>query len=143
MLREWNLQHGAQCGARVELVNWRTHTRPAAGGRPQALINRQAFDACDVVVAIFWARFGSPTGRAASGTVEEIERGIKQRKQVLVYFCNRPTQGTKTGRARVERFRRDFGAKALYCDYSDVGSFERLLRSHLAATMNDLLKRRS
>jgi hypothetical protein len=75
--------------------------------------------------------------------VEEIERGIKQRKQVLVYFSKRPTPGAKsTGRSRVERFRRAFGEKALYCEYSDVRSFEQFLRNHFATTMHDLLKRR-
>ncbi len=44
LLRDWNLQHGQGHGVRVELVNWRTHTRPATGKRPQALVNKQAFD---------------------------------------------------------------------------------------------------
>lgn len=143
VLREWNLQHGQRCGARVELVNWRTHARPAMGRRPQALINQQAFDACDIVVAVFWSRFGTPTGRAASGTAEEILRGIKQRKQVLVYFSDRPTPGSaKVEHSRIERFKARFGLKAIYWVYSDMGSFERALRNHFTTTMHDLLKRR-
>src|SRR5260221_13867832 len=77
ILDEWNRQHGQQRLARVELVNWRTHARPAAGKRPQALINKQAFDACDLVIAIFWSHFGL-------GTEEEINRAIKHGKPVLV-----------------------------------------------------------
>src|SRR5438105_3764750 len=82
LLRDWNVQHGQALGVRLELVNWRTHTRPATGKRPQALVNKQAFDSCDLVIAIFWSRFGTPTGRAGSGTEEEIRRGIKQGKEV-------------------------------------------------------------
>jgi hypothetical protein len=142
VLREWNLQHGQQLGVRVELVNWRTHTRPATGRRPQALINKQAFDACDLVVAIFWSRFGTRTGRAPSGTAEEIQRGIKQQKPVLVYFSDRPTPGAKKlEHSRIERFKSRFGQKAIYWVYSDLDSFERALRNHLASTMHDLLKR--
>lgn len=142
VLREWNLQHGEAYGVRVELVNWRTHTRPQTGWRAQELVNKQAFDNCDVVIAIFWSRFGTPTGRASSGTVEEIQRGIKQKKPVLVYFSNRPTPGSSpVEHSRIERFKRRFGQKALFWVYSDSLSFEKNLRNHLATTMHALLKK--
>jgi hypothetical protein len=141
LLRDWNLQHGQELGARVELVNWRTHTRPATGKRPQTLVNKQAFDDCDLVIAVFWSRFGTPTGRADSGTEEEIRRGIRQRKPVLVYFSHRPTPGQrKLEHSRIERFKRRFGQKAIYWVYSDLESFQQALRNHLAATMHTLLK---
>lgn len=143
LLQDWNLQHGQELRVRVELVNWRTHTRPETGKRPQALVNQQAFDTCDVVVAIFWSRFGTPTGRAASGTEEEIRRGIKQRKQVLVYFSNRPAPGQKPSEhSRIEKFKKQFGQKALFGSYSSLPAFQDALRNHLASTMHELLKRR-
>lgn len=141
LLRDWNRQHGEALGARLELVNWRTHTRPSTGGRPQALVNKQAFDACDLVIAVFWSRFGTPTGRAGSGTEEEIRRGIKQGKQVLVYFSERPAPGQKrVEHSRIEKFKRQFGQKALFWSYSSPSAFEEALRNHLAAAMHDLLK---
>ncbi len=144
LLRDWNLQHGQELGVRVELVNWRTHTRPATGKRPQALVNKQAFDACDLVVAIFWSRFGTRTGRAASGTEEEIRRGIKQGKPVLVYFSDRPAPGQKpVEHSRIEKFKRRFGQKALFGSYNSLPAFEGALRNHLAATMHELLKHRT
>jgi len=137
ILNEWNLQHGQQSLARVELVNWRTHARPAAGKRPQASINKEAFDVCDVVIAIFWSRFGM-------GTEEEINRAIKQGKPVLVYFSIRPLPTQKLiEHSRIEKFKRQFGQKALYWVYSDIDSFEKELRNHVALTMHDLLKRKS
>lgn len=143
LIRDWNLQHGQAFGARVELVNWRTHTRPAAGNRPQALVNKQAFDSCDLVLAIFWSRIGTPTGRAASGTVEEIRRGIRQRKPVLVYFSDVPAPGQKrVEHSRIEKFKREFGQKALYGSYSHISAFEEALRTHLATTMHELLNQR-
>src|SRR5258708_7657890 len=57
LMAEWNIQHGKR-RARLELISWQTHTHPAAGKRPQALINKQAFDQCDIVAAIFRGRFG-------------------------------------------------------------------------------------
>src|SRR5271170_1049627 len=76
VIEDWNRQHGRASGVRLELVYWRTDTYPATGGRPQAIINRQAFDQSDVVVGIFWSKFGTPTGRYGSGTEEELRRGI-------------------------------------------------------------------
>ena len=145
VLRDWNQQHGQALGIRVELVNWRTHTWPTTGSRPQASVNKQAFDACDLVVAVFWSRFGTPTGKADSGTEEEIRRGIKQGKPVLVYFSDRPTPNQKQGieHSRIEKFKQQFGQKALYWVYSDIDSFEKELRNHVALTMHHLLKRRT
>lgn len=140
LLRDWNLQHGQVCGVRVEFVGWRTHTRPATGKRPQSLVNKQAFDACDLVVAIFWSQLGTPTGRAESGTVEEIKRGIRQCKPVLVYFSKiRAPKRKPIEQSRIELFRREFGQKAIYWEYSDLNSFEKSLRNHLAGTMHELL----
>src|SRR5260370_13156882 len=89
-IRDWNVQHGDGAEARVELMNWRTHAHPDSGRRPQALINRQFADRADVVLAIFWRRLGSRTGKATSGTVEEIERALRRGKKVMVYFSQRP-----------------------------------------------------
>lgn len=138
LLRDWNTQHGPRARARVELVSWQTHSYPAAGSRPQALINKQAFDQADVVVAIFRGRFGSPTGTAASGTVEEIQRGIRMKKQVMVYFG----PGGRRNRnqlVKIERFKRKLGKKALYHTFSDETSFQKAFRQHLAQAMNDVL----
>jgi len=77
-IEQWNRDHGPLTQARVEYTNWRTHSHPEAGDRPQALLNKQVVDKSDIVVGIFNARFGSPTGKADSGTEEEIRRSMKR-----------------------------------------------------------------
>lgn len=140
-INDWNVQHGDSAEASVELMNWRTHAHPEAGRRPQALINRQFADRADVVLAIFWRRRGSPTGKAASGTVEEIERARRRGKKVMVYFSQRP--GTEKEppdsreQARLERFRRRLGRNALYGTYGDVQEFEASVRKDLALVMRE------
>jgi hypothetical protein len=143
VLDEWNRQHGDDRQARVELVTWKTHVRPATGDRPQALINKQAFDRADIIVAVFWTRFGTPTGVAESGTVEEIRRGVRLKKEVLVYFSTCPALGKKArpaDRFKIDDFKKTFGQKALYWVYSDRALFESAFRDHLAAVMRDLLR---
>lgn len=141
-IEQWNRDHGPLARARLEFTNWRTHSHPAAGSRPQALINRQVVDQCDIMVGIFNARFGSPTGVADSGTEEEIRRSIKRGKKVMVYFANLPMPSRRKARGefeRIEKFKRKLGRRALYHTYTDLKAFEDAFRQHLAGVMNELL----
>jgi hypothetical protein len=143
LIDEWNVQHGDSAKARVEVMNWRTHAHPESGKRAQALINRQFADQADIVVAIFWRRLGSPTGKAPSGTVEEIERAQRRGKKVMVYFSQR--QGMEKDsldsreQARMERFKQRFRRNALYGTYGDVQEFETSLRKDLALVMREAI----
>jgi hypothetical protein len=142
LVEEWNRHHGPDAHARLEFMNWQTHSHPAAGKRPQALINKQVVDKCDIMVGLFRARFGSPTGVAHSGTEEEIRRSIRKRKQVMVYFADLPEpKGQKASGefAAIEKFKQRFGTRALYHTYTDLGAFEKAFRQHLAAAMSELL----
>jgi nucleoside 2-deoxyribosyltransferase len=142
-VNDWNVLHGDTAKARLELMNWRTHAHPETGRRPQALINRQFADRADVVLAIFWRRLGSPTGRADSGTVEEIERAQRRGKKVMVYFSQRagienaPVHSRE--QARMERFRRKLGRNALYGTYGNVQEFAAAVRKDLALVMREVV----
>ena len=141
---EWNRDHGPLARARVEVTNWRTHSHPEAGSRPQAVINKQVVDQSDIVVGVFQFRFGTPTGVAESGTEEEIRRSIKQGKMVMVYFAQFPTRRRRKNHdefKRIEKFKRKLGQNALYHTYTDLTGFEKAFRQHLAGAMNDLLKK--
>jgi hypothetical protein len=141
-INDWNVQHGDSAQARVELMTWRTHAHPDSGKRTQALINRQFADRADIVLAIFWRRLGSPTGKAPSGTVEEIERAQRRGKKVMVYFSQRPSIEEKPfdlrERTRMERFRKRLGRKTLYGTYASNQDFEIAMRKDLALVMREV-----
>jgi len=144
LIDEWNVQHGDAAEARVELMNWRTHAHPEAGKRPQAILNRQFADRADIVLAIFWRRLGSPTGKASSGTVEEIERAQRRNKKVMVYFSQR--QGIEGERldpreqSRIQRFKRKLGRNAVYGNYGSVQEFQAAVRKDLALVMRGVVE---
>jgi hypothetical protein len=141
---EWNRDHGPTTRARVEFTNWRTHSHPAAGARPQALLNKQVVDHSDIVVGVFRSRFGTPTEIAESGTEEEIRRSIKRGKTVMVYFAHQPASRRRKDLGefkRIEKFKRNLGQRALYHTYTDLSGFERAFRQHLAGAMNELLEK--
>lgn len=60
------------------------------GEYAQSIINSQAVDRADVVVAFFDSRLGTETPEAVSGTAEEIKRAQKAGKPVHVYFSTEP-----------------------------------------------------
>jgi hypothetical protein len=88
VIQRWNDLNAREKSLVLLPLRWETHSSPELGGRPQAIINRQVLDQCDLVVGIFWTRLGTPTGDAESGTAEEIERTGKAGKPVMLYFSN-------------------------------------------------------
>jgi len=85
-IQEWNDLRSFERKTVLLPLRWETHSTPELGSRPQAIINRQVVDHCDMLVGVFWTRLGSPTGEAPSGTLEEIDRVGKAGKPVMLYF---------------------------------------------------------
>ena len=140
---EWNDVHSAAQSATLKPVAWKTDTFPAAG-RPQAVINEQALDTSDILVAVFWSRFGTPTGVADSGTEEEIRRSVAAGRPVMLYFCEReiPAGASDPDQLRrLAQFREEFRRTALVHPYRSGEDFRRAFAQHLAMAVNMVLKR--
>jgi hypothetical protein len=84
VLNEWNYVQSEDRRLVLLPVGWETHSTPAMGDRPQAIINDQVLKGCDLLVSMFWTRIGSPTGKEASGTVEEIKDHIQIGKPAML-----------------------------------------------------------
>jgi hypothetical protein len=78
VVRELNLTWSDTLHIRLELIRWETHATPGLGIDAQDVVNRSIGDNYDLFVGIMWSRFGTPTGRAESGT-EELRSGLQQR----------------------------------------------------------------
>jgi NB-ARC domain len=129
-------------GCRLSVWRWETDARPGLHLEgPQGLIDeRMEIDDADVVIGIFWKRFGTPTGDAASGTEHELRRAWKawrqrSRPDVMVYFCHREEFPASMAEAeqlhQVLRFREELPQEQLWWPYRDTVEFERLVRGHL------------
>src|ERR1700752_253348 len=86
-------------------AGWETHVHPMMGERPQAVINKKILKDCDLLIAVFWTRLGSPTGEAPSGTVEEIEEHLKAGKPAMIYFSNAPVRPDSIDEAQYRALR--------------------------------------
>ena len=92
VLSEWNSIHSEDRGLVLLPIGWETHSTPELGDRPQATINKQVLADCDLLIAMFWTRIGTPTGASISGTVEEIQEHLRAGKQAMLYFSSAPVR---------------------------------------------------
>jgi hypothetical protein len=129
-INEWNAQHSDAKEIVLLPVKWETHALPTSGVRPQAAINEQLVDRCDILVGMFWTRLGTRTGIAASGTVEEIDRFVSAGKPAMLYFSRRevtkttlePKQATK-----LRKFKAATHKKSLVGSFDSVADLKRVL----------------
>ena len=138
MLRDGNYQTD------FDLLRWETDAYPGMHAEgPQGIIDEQLrIGDSDVVIGVFWKRFGTPVGDAGSGTEHEIRRAIEAWKakgapNVMVYFCKAQFQAASPEEEeqlrKVHEFKRDLMSrdKALIWEYEDVSDFRELLLMHL------------
>ncbi len=138
---EWNRGAGMNSNFFVRHSHWATDALPDLSGRPQALINDRLIDNCDIVVAVFWRRFGSPTGIAASGTQEEIERAMTQGRKVMVYFSDvEDLRAEDDAQFRlVQQFREKLKPLGMFWSFKSRAEFSKLFRKHLQMAVQDLI----
>jgi hypothetical protein len=140
IVTEWNLQHGETRGFWLKHQHWSTDSHPDLSEKAQAVINRQMVDESDIIVAIFWSRFGTATGLASSGTEEEIRRGIQLGRKVMVYFSELEPLPPSADNGQIERlwaFRRELQSKGLCWKFSSRDQFKREFARHLSLTLNE------
>jgi len=130
-------------GLTIELSRWETDNYPGFHREgPQGLIDPILnIEDCDVLIGIFWKRFGTPTKDAQSGTEHEILRAYEAWKQndspqIMVYFNEKayapPTSTEEIDQWRkVFEFKQRFPKEGLWCAYKSKPQFEKLTRNHL------------
>jgi len=139
VIYDWNRQHGEANGFWVKHQHWSSDAHPSLAGRAQSVINHQLIDDSDILVAIFWSRLGTPTGVADSGTQEEILRGVRLGKKVLVYFSRLeplPADADAEQIDRLDGFRQDLQAKGLCWSFTSRAQFRKDFTNHLALALN-------
>jgi hypothetical protein len=138
VVEDWNAAHAKDSGRMLQTRRWELDARPELGDRPQAIINKQFVDDADILVAVFSARLGSPTGVSPSGTVEEIERLRSVGKPVLVYFSTAPLpRDHDPAQLRLlSEYKRELSEKGLFCQFGSDDELRRMASRHLATVMS-------
>jgi hypothetical protein len=139
-IHEWNANHHAQTGIMLHPVRWETHSYPAAGDRPQGIINRQIVDSGHLLIGIFGNRLGTPTGEAQSGTIEEIERFRKTGRYVALYFSNAPVprNADRNQLEALEKYRHERQQDTLHSTFDTADDLRRLVTQHLPKIVSEV-----
>lgn len=139
LIDEWNSIHSDKNRLILRHIHWSTNSHPDSGDRPQALLNQQLVDNSDALIAIFNKKLGSSTGEYESGTVEEIEKHLDDKKPVLLFFRsdsdmdsfdNEEYTRLKEYKQKIQNFN-----SILYREYIRSG-FEDTLRFNLGIFIN-------
>jgi len=141
VIQEINETRSRELGLRLELVRWETHAFPDISDDAQAVINEQIPDDYDLFIGIMWQRYGTPTGRAGSGTVEEFERAKARfdadndSVKIMFYFKDDPIPPSQIDTEQITKvndFKNRLGDEgSLYWEFVGIEEFGKLVRIHL------------
>ncbi len=142
VIRELNISWSKFLGLRLDLLRWETHCFPGIDTDPQNVINEEIADDYDIFIGIMWQRFGTPTTRYGSGTVEEFERAYERYKRnpdevkIMFYFKDAPPNSISAidpeQITAITKFKKSLGDKGtLYWTFQNREDFASLLRMHL------------
>jgi serine phosphatase RsbU (regulator of sigma subunit) len=148
IVQELNKSICADRGLHLEAVRWETDTYPGFHpDGPQGIIDPiLRIEDCDLLVGIFWKRFGSPTKNSESGTAHEFQLAYhswkrKRSPQVMMYFKQKPyTPQSKEETdqwGQVLEFRKAFPKEGLWWPYKGTSTFADTFRTHLTNFIRD------
>jgi HEAT repeat protein len=126
----------------LELSRWETDTYPGFHPEgPQGLIDPILDIAnCDILIGIFWKRFGTPTKDGQTGTEHEFQCAYESWKkngspQIMFYFSKKgytPQSVEETQQwGKVIEFKKKFPQEGLSWNYKNKRDFETQVRNHL------------
>ncbi len=132
---------GEKFNFRLESLMWEDDSRPSFGTDSQDVINRQLLlQEYNVFIGIMWSRFGTPTDRAESGTIEEFEDAFtkfKEKKpvEICMYFNKESFPQEKIDPDQISKVftfkKRVSELGGLYKEYNGLENFIENLRLHL------------
>jgi len=142
VVNKWNAQVGEGLNARVNLVRWENHAKPEMGDSPQDILNSQIVEDCDLGIAVFWSRLGTPTEEHPSGSVEEIYQLMEDGARVMVYFSDAPVPQDKIENSQFERLhevKEEFMEEGLLFSYDEISELKEMVHLHLTSAISEML----
>jgi len=160
VIEELNRGMGVVLDVDLKLYRWETDAYPGFHPEgPQGLIDSilrilidsiLRIDDCDVLIGIFWKRFGTPTHGADSGTEHEFRTAYKawqeskeqpRRPHIMVYFkkaAYSPSSPEELDQWRkVLEFQKEFPKVGLWWPFKTTNKFKELVRTHLSGWLRD------
>lgn len=152
IVRELNPILRSQWGLELDVLRWETDANP--GFHPEGIQGRidetLKITDCDIMIGVFWKRFGSPTKGKNSGTEYELDLAYnswknsgQRRPHTMIYFnkkkyqCKSKDEEDQLG--KVTAYERKISAVALPGYYSNRVEFKNKVRGDLFKYLLDNL----
>jgi CheY-like chemotaxis protein len=143
VVAELNRGIAPMANLRLELMRWETDAYPGFHiDGPQGLLDPiLRIEDADLLIGVFWKRFGTPVADANSGTEHEFRIAYdawqrNKKPQIMMYFNQRKympqSPAESDQQRRVLQFKADFPSEGLWWSYNGKTQFERLVRNHLS-----------
>ena len=142
VIKELNDIWNNTIGISIQLIRWETHSYPGFGDDAQDVINNTIDDDYDIFIGILWTRFGTPTKRYDSGTLEEFEKAYNRFKdnpddiRLMIYFKDasiNPYDIDLDQFQKVNEFKKRIEQLGcLHWSFNNLESFSRFIRIHLS-----------
>ena len=149
VVEEINRGTGQLNGVRLEAVGWQTDVTPGIGSDAQEVVNRQLPEDYDIFLGVMWARVGTKTPRADSGTIEEFDKAVARHRanpgsvRIMLYFKRAPIPIVNLERIQageVAKFQRKAKEEGvLYSEFESADAFRRVVNRHLMRQLWALL----
>jgi hypothetical protein len=142
--KEINQILSLQYGLELRVLRWETDTHPGfhLEGLQGQIDEILGIDTCDIMVGVFWKRFGTPVQDADSGTEHELNKAFQawratggKRPQTMIYFNSKPykceSEEEEKQFARVLGYKKKLSSQGLSWEYKSRTEFEKNVRDHL------------
>ena len=134
VVENFNQKYNTTLNLGIRIRYWKKSSYPQSGGKPQDLLNKQFVEDCDLAVAIFKTRFGTPTDKYGSGSEEEIEIMLNSGRQVFLYFDDSQISPSEidTGQyQKVKDFKEKYRTRGIYYNFKSLDEFRNLFDAHV------------
>jgi hypothetical protein len=152
VIDELNKSTAADRGLRLELTRWQTDAYPGfhPEGSQGQIESGLDIEHSDVLIGIFWKKFGTPVKEAQSGTEHEFRKAYegwksKREPHIMMYFSERPYAPKSSEEmdqwSKVINFKEKFPHEGLWWPYKETIEFQKLVRTHLTQFIRGLAQR--
>jgi len=141
VIYEWNSTNAYNKKIIILPVMWEYDSTPMQGTYAQEIINQQLTYHCDIAIAFFSTRVGSPTERYNSGTIEEIETALDSDKIVSLYFSNRKVNINDINPLfllELGEIKEKYSQKGLIYEFDTLPNLKNDLLRHLSSLIDNL-----
>lgn len=146
LIEELNRTLDGSHGVHLDLFRWEVDGQPGfhpEGGQGK-IDEHMRIEASDLLLGLFWTKFGSKLKSGMTGTEHEIRKAIAANEtsggpEIHLYFCTRPVDPSTLDPdqlAAIKKFRDEVGGLGLYKTFDSDRDLERKVREHITHWLN-------